>query len=130
MKRFLIAAGVVFMTTLICSVTKVSAQSVTYSGFSTKVSLLNSELVAGDTAAARITFDTVNEMMKTVLGVTKYSIKTAMEAGNDSLKSYYTNYLRTQQVPLYYNIWHLKSNMVANRDSMVYKLNSFGSLIY
>ena len=128
MKRLLLVCSMFTLTLTVASTQKADAQTiVTAASFNAEINLLNSQIGSGDTVSAKATFATMNTDMITVLGVTKASIR---DAGNDSTKNYYINYLSTQQVPLYRNIWQLKSDMVTNRSTLIAKLNAFSALIY
>jgi hypothetical protein len=131
MKRLLFAFSLLTATFFVASIQRASAQApVTTAAFTAMVNQLDSQIGSGDTTSAKATFATLNTMMIQVLGVTKSSIHTASDAGDETQKTYYTNYLGTQQVPLYRQIWHLKTDLVTNHSAIITKLNSFGALIY
>ena len=127
MKRLLFIFGFIASVTFAGSMSAQAQTMVTTSSFNAQVTLLDAQISSGDTASAKATFANINTMMINVLGVSKASIR---DAGTDSTRSYYVNYLTTQQIPLYHNIWTLKQDMVTNHSTLITKLNAFSALIY
>ncbi len=129
MKRILLACILVAATCTVGSIQRASAQTVTHisaSAFTAEINLLDSYIGAGNMTAAQSTWDTVNNMMISVLGYTKNSIRTAATPAD---KTTYTN-LVTNQRTIYQTIWTLKTDLAANRVALHTKLGEFDATIY
>jgi hypothetical protein len=99
---------------------------VTTAAFTAKVNLLDSYIAAGDTLHARITWSDVHTMMLSVLAVSKQSIYGATSPAD---KASHVSILDNQQ-NIYFTVWGLKNNLVANRTPLHTKLSDFGATIY
>ena len=129
MKRFLLAFILVAATCTVGSFQRASAQTVPHisaATFTSEVNLLDSYIGAGNMAAAHATWDTVNNMMITILGYTKNSIVTAATPAD---KTTYIN-LVTNQRTIYQTIWALKTDLVTNRVALHTNLGLFDATIY
>lgn len=126
MKRILLAFFLLTGTVTISTVQHASAQTVTAASFTTKVDQMDAYIGAGNMTAAQSTFDELNAMMKTVLGVSKTNVQSAATpADSDAAKLF----LRNQTV-LYRTIWSLKSDLAANRATIRTKLQEFDLTIH
>lgn len=125
MKRLLFAF---FMLTgaLTLSSQHVSAQAVTAASFTAKADLLDSYIGAGNTTMAQTTFDELNGMMKSVLGVTKTDIHAATTAAD---KTAAETVLHNQTI-LYRTIWAMKTDLATNRSAIHTKLQEFDLTIH
>jgi len=99
---------------------------VTPAAFTTKVNQLDSYIAAGDTIHARSTWSDVHTMMLSVLAVSKQSI---YGATSPSDKATHVSILDNQQA-IYFDVWGLKNNLIANRTSLHTRLGDFGATIY
>ena len=128
MKRLLFAFSLLTAAFTVASFNQATAQTtVTQAAFTAKINQMDTYITAGDVTNADLTFKQLNTMMISVLGVTKQSIYSATTPAD---KTYYTNYLNTQQIPIYRAIWLLKTDLVTNHAAIDEKLNQFDVLIY
>ena len=131
MKRIFLACFVLTAAVGITTVQPVSvyaaapAAPVTQASFNTKVNLMDSQIGAGNLTAASATWDEINGMMMTVLGVTKDQIAAATTpAAKATLETKYGN-----QAMMYQTAWNLKIDMTTNRAALKAKLNEFKATI-
>jgi hypothetical protein len=101
--------------------------AVTTATFAAKSNQLDSLIGAGAMTDAQTVFMQINDMMKSVLAVTKTSIFSATSTAQHD--SYY-NLLTSQQIPLYQVIFRMKSDLAGNRSVLHTKLTEFGATIY
>lgn len=127
MKRIFLACFVLTAAVGITTVQPVSvyaaapAAPVTQASFNTKIDLMDSQIGAGNLTAASATWDEINNMMMSVLGVTKGQLEAATTpAAKATLETKYGN-----QAMMYQTAWNLKQNMTANRVALKAKLNEF-----
>ena len=126
MKRILLAFSLFVTVFTLSFVQQASAQAVTAASFTAKVNLMDSYISAGNSAMAQSTFDSLNVMMKKVLGVTKMSIKdAATPAAKDAYKATIHN-----QISIYEAIWALKPDLMSNKAAIDTKLAEFDATIY
>ena len=128
MKRILLAC---FLLTATCSVTfvqKATAQTtpVTQASFTEKVNQMDAYIAAGNMTSAQATWEQVHQMMITVLGVTKASIR---DAATPAVKASYVTIMQNQRT-IYNAIWELKPDLAGNRTALHTKLGEFDATIY
>jgi hypothetical protein len=124
MKRILLACFL--LTATVSIVQRVSAQTVTAASFSATANQMDTYIGAGNMPMAQATFDTLNRMMKTVLGVSKMSIATAATPAD---KATYQSAINNQ-IQIYRTIWGLKADLALNRVALHAKLGEFDATIY
>jgi len=129
MKRILLSC---FLLTAVLGVTNVQQASaytatapVTAASFTAKVNLMDSQIGAGNITAAQATWEEINTMMMTVLGVTKSNIASA---ATPAAKSSYETILNNQTL-IYRAAWNLKPNLAVNRVAIHTKLGEFAATI-
>ena len=130
MKRILFAIFMLTATFGVTSVQHVSAYTatapVTQAAFTAKVNQMDAQIGAGNMTAAQATWNEIHDMMISVLGVTKTSIRTAATpAAEASYRAILEN-----QTTIYQAVWQLKPNLAANRALIHAKLGEFGLTIY
>ena len=126
MKRIFLACFLLTAALSVSSVQHASAQAVTATSFSATVNQMDAYIAAGNMPLAQATFDTLNKMMKNVLGVTKKSIASAATPAD---KDNYTTILRNQ-IGIYKTIWDLKTDLATNRTALHTQLGTFDATIY
>jgi hypothetical protein len=131
MKRIVLACFLLTAAVGIATVQPVSAYAaptapVTQASFMVKINLMDSQIGAGNIAAANATWDEINIMMMDVLGVTKHSIATAATpAAAASFETIHSN-----QAMIYQIAWNLKGDLATNRVAIKAKLVEFKLTIY
>lgn len=120
---FLLAATVGITTVPNNSVYAASA-TVTRAAFLAKVSTLDGQIAAGNTAGAETTWTEINEMMISVLDIYRNDAATAAPADRVAKETAANNLSEKFQ-----NTWNLKADMVANRAELNAKLNDFALAI-
>jgi hypothetical protein len=130
MKRILLACFLLTATMSVTSVPHASAYApsapVTSSAFTAKVNLMDSQIGGGDMTSAHATWNEIHDMMLSVLGVTKNSIRTAATPTDEATY----RAILTNQTSVYQTIWGLKPDLATNRVAIHTKLLEFSSTIY
>lgn len=128
MKKVLFALCLLTGTLAATSV-KSYAQSysvtVTVTGFTAKVNLMDSLISAGSMTAAATTWNEIHDMLMAELGNTKAEIAGATTALSRS--TYQTT--SDNQWALYNQIWALKDDLATNRAAIKAKLLAFAGTI-
>jgi len=98
---------------------------VTQAAFNTKINQMDSQIGAGNLSGAASTWDEINGMMMSVLGVTKDQLAAATTpAAKATLETKHAN-----QAMMYQTAWQLKQDMTTNRVALKAKLNEFKATI-
>ena len=126
MKRIFLACSLLIATLALSPIQHASAQAVTAASFNVQVNQMDTYIGAGNLTMAQATFDSLNAMMKSVLGVTKNSISSAATPAD---KATYQGIIRNQ-INLYHAIWPLRTDLATNRAAIHAKLEDFDATIY
>ena len=99
--------------------------TVTDTGFTAKVNLMDSYLAAGDITNAQATWTIIESMMRAELGVSKNSVAGATTAADR------TTYMakNTNQYTYYSQAWALKGDLATNRAAIHTALLNFAGTI-
>ncbi len=89
---------------------------------------LKTLLDAGNATEGKAKWEEVHKLMLNALGVTKYSISDAISAGNETLKTHYTEVMLNQR-KIYGETVKLRDDLVTNRVALNAKLIEFGGTI-
>ena len=124
MKRILLAC---FLFTATCSITQAqtASETVSKSSFTARVKQLDTYIGQSKMTEANATFQEINKMMMSELGIIKMHIA---NASSETEKTEYMSIMRNQQT-LYSNIYQLKADMTTNRTAIGTKLAEFSTTI-
>ncbi len=93
-----------------------------------KTAQLKTLLDAGDAVGGKAKWDEIHKILMSALSLTKYNIKSAVEAHNDVAKAHYTDVMINQR-NIYASLIQMRDNLVANKDAVNAKLTEFTATI-